>query len=295
MIWKRLLLIDSPVLAIGVACLVGVLAGIAEAQELSALRTREAFKRHPAEEVQENSVGMRFLRVEPGEFLMGSPPDERHRFKGEQQHPVRISEAYWLGMEEVTHRQFWEVMGKPLDTVPDGSLPENGVSWYDAEEFCRKLSELEVERAAGRSYRLPTEAEWEYACRAGTKTVYSWGDDPASGESYAWSSLNSENELKRVGSRKPNPWGFYDMHGSVWEWCADWYDDLPAQEASDPKGPVSGDYRVLRGGAFNSPMTYLRSAIRVPWDPAGPASRGINLGLRVVLVGNSPEGSRTEN
>lgn len=295
MIWKRLLLIDSPVLAIGVACLVGGLAGIAEPQELSALRTREAFKRHRAEEVQENSVGMRFLRVEPGEFLMGSPPDERHRFEGEQQHPVRISEAYWLGMEEVTHRQFREVMGKPLDAAPDGSLPESGVSWYDAEEFCRKLSELEVERAAGRSYRLPTEAEWEYACRAGTKTAYSWGDDPALGESYAWSSLNSENGLKRVGSRKPNPWGFYDMHGSVWEWCSDWYADLPAEKTSDPKGPVSGDYRVLRGGAFNSPTNYLRSAIRVPWDPAGPASRGINLGLRVVLVGNSPEGSRTED
>lgn len=252
------------------------------------VRARTAFA---SEDVVENSLGMRFIRVEPGEFLMGSPADEPHRFAGEQQHQVRLTKAYFLGMEEVTVNQYKAVMGKPLRPAPDGNLPEIGISWYDAEDFCRKLTELEAEQNAGRSYRLPTEAEWEYACRAGTRTVYSWGDDPEQGESYAWSVANSAEGTKRVGSRKPNPWGFYDMHGSVWEWCSDWYDDLPAEPATDPKGPATGEFRVLRGGAFNSPLTYLRSAIRVPWDPAGQPSRGINLGLRVVLVIDAPENS----
>lgn len=246
------------------------------------------------EEVKENSLGMRFILVEPGEFLMGSPVEEPHRFACEQQHLVRLTKAYWLGMEEVSVNQYKAVMGQPLRPTSDGNCPETCVSWFDAENFCRKLSQSEAEQAAGRSYRLPTEAEWEYACRAGTRTVYSWGDDPNQGESYAWSQGNSASTIKRTGSRKPNPWGFYDLHGNAWEWCSDWYDDLPAEPVTDPKGPASGEFRVLRGGAFNSPVTYLRSATRVPLEPAGKQSRGINLGLRVVLVLESPEATSVD-
>ena len=249
---------------------------------------------HQNPEVLENSVGMRFIKCPAGEFQMGSPVEEQHRFGGEQQHLVRISEAFWLGMEEVSVSQFRAVMGKSLSNNPDGNIPEYQVTWYDADDFCRKISELDAERAAGRSYRLPTEAEWEYACRAGTQTVYSWGDDPAEGENHAWSARNSNRSHRRVGSRQPNAWGFYDMHGNVWEWCSDWYDDLPATPLTDPKGPATGEYRVLRGGAYDSPVTYLRAATRVPWEPAGSDARGNNVGFRVVLV-IAAEEPRSEN
>jgi len=118
------------------------------------------------------------------------------------------------------------------------------VSWEDAVEFCRKLSELPAERAAGFAYRLPTEAEWEYACRAGTTTAYSFGDDSAELGEYAWYAENSGGRTQPVGQKKPNPWGLYDMHGNVWEWCQDWHAAYPTGSVTDPTGPSSGSFRV---------------------------------------------------
>ncbi len=238
-----------------------------------------------AKEFVENSVGMRFIKVQPGEFLMGSPPTEAHRFACEQQHRVRITKAYWLGMEEVTVKQYKAVVGKSLTNSEDQNVPEQGISWYDAQDFTNRLSQLEAEKSAGRSYRLPTEAEWEYACRAGTQTIYSWGDDPADGREFAWAATNSERVVKRAGSLKPNAWGFHDMHGSVWEWCSDWYGELPAGDEIDPQGPPSGDSKVIRGGSFSLPFSYLRSASRVPLAPIFLSEgEGQSIGLRLVLM-----------
>jgi formylglycine-generating enzyme required for sulfatase activity len=153
------------------------------------------------------------------------------------------------------------------------------VSWDDAVEFCRKLSALPAEKAAGYVYRLPTEAEWEYACRAGTRTKYSFGDDESELGDYAWHASNSGNTTHPVGGKKPNPCGLYDMHGNVWEWCQDWHGDYPSGAVTDPTGPSSGSYRVLRGGSWNYFSEDCRSAYRYWYTPD---YRGLNLGFRVL-------------
>lgn len=233
----------------------------------------------------ENSVGMRLVKIMPGEFLMGSPETERSRFECERQHKVRITKAFWIGVEEVTVEQYSTVLNRELNKLDDGNHPEDHLSWHDAEAFCRKLSELEPEKLAGRNYRLPTEAEWEYACRAGTNTAYFWGDDPNGADDSAWHLKNFGGLRKRVGSRKPNPWGLHDMNGSLWEWCSDWYAELPSDEQTDPQGPLSGEQRVVRGGALDSPAGYIRSASRAPANPSFlRANEGQNIGFRVVMV-----------
>lgn len=233
----------------------------------------------------ENSIGMRLVKIMPGEFLMGSPETEPSRFECERQHKVRITKAFWIGVEEVTIEQYSNVLNRELNKAQDGNLPVRHLNWHDAEAFCRKLSELEPEKLTGRNYRLPTEAEWEYACRAGTNTAYFWGDDPSAADEYAWNQKNSSMLQKRAGSRKPNPWGLHDMHGSLWEWCSDWYAELPSEEQTDPQGPLSGEQRVVRGGALDSPSGYFRSASRAPATPSLLYSNeGHNIGFRVVMV-----------
>ena len=228
---------------------------------------------------------MRFVKIKPGEFLMGSPESEPDRFECERQHKVRITKAFWIGVEEVTVEQYSTVLNREFNDAQDGSQPEDHLSWHDAEAFCRKLSELEPEKTTGRNYRLSTEAEWEYACRAGTQTAFFWGDDPQAADDYAWSLKNSAVLRKRVGSRKPNPWGLHDMNGSLWEWCSDWYGELPSEEQTDPQGPLSGEQRVVRGGAFDSSIGYLRSASRAPANPSFfSPNEGQDIGFRVVMV-----------
>ena len=149
--------------------------------------------------------------------------------------------------------------------------------WYDAVEFCRKLSDLPAEKSAGHVYRLPTEAEWKYACRAGTTTKYSFGDRASELGDYAWYRDNSGKTTHPVGGKKPNPWGLYDMHGNVWEWCQDWYGDYPSGAVTDPTGPASGDRRVLHGGSFFLRTSDVRSAYRNNYQPA---TRGNAIGFR---------------
>jgi formylglycine-generating enzyme required for sulfatase activity len=233
----------------------------------------------------ENSVGMRLVKIMPGEFLMGSPESEPDRFECERQHKVRITNAFWIGVEEVTIDQYSAVLNREPNIALDGNQPERYLSWHDAEAFCRKLSELPPEKMFGRSYRLPTEAEWEYACRAETQTVFFWGEDPNAAADYTWNLKNSSVLQKRAGSRKPNPWGLHDMNGGLWEWCSDWYAELPSEEQTDPQGPLSGEQRVVRGGAFDSPVSYIRSASRAPANPSFlRANEGQNIGFRVVMV-----------
>jgi formylglycine-generating enzyme required for sulfatase activity len=166
-------------------------------------------------------------------------------------------------------------------------FPVEQVSWEDAVEYCRKLSELPEERAAGRVYRLPTEAEWEYACRAGSQTKWSFGDAESSFGEYAWYGANSDSTTHRVGEKKANAWGLYDMHGNVWEWCSDWYGEEYYRESprEDPLGPASeGSARSNRGGGWDYRPVHCRSAFRfanLPVDRYG------SLGFRVA---RSPSG-----
>ena len=215
-----------------------------------------------------NSVGMVLVPIPAGEFMMGSPDSAKAPGSGEKpQHLVKITKPFYLSVNEVTQRQYEKVMGvRPwqgkgyMKEGPDYAATY--VSWNDAVEFCRKLSEQE-----GVKYRLPTEAQWEYTCRAGTTTAYSYGDDESKLGEHAWVPTNAweigEKYAHLVGQKRPNPWGLYDMHGNVWEWCQDWHGLYGSEKAvSDPGGPASGSRRVLRGGSFNNVTDNCRSAFR---------------------------------
>jgi formylglycine-generating enzyme required for sulfatase activity len=236
-----------------------------------------------------NSIGMKLVRIPKGTFTMGN------------HHEVKISKDYYLGVTEVTQGQYEKVMGaNPSyfkgDAVGGDSSnhPVEQVSWEDAVEFCKKLSELPEEKKAGRVYRLPTEAEWEYACRAGSKTAYSFGADLKSLGDYAWFDKNSNNQTHPVGEKKANAWGLYDMHGNVWEWCSNWYDDeYPKGADSDPSGPTKGSRRVCRGGSWLSVAEIFRSARRSRYLPV---YRFSDYGFRVALsssgIPQSPEADK---
>ncbi len=244
-----------------------------------------------------NSIGMKLALVPAGEFLMGSPEGEENRGDDEQQHRVRITQPFYLGVYEVTQEEYQKVMGANpsyFSSRGDGEahvsgidtrrFPVEGVSWEDAVEFCRRLSEKE-----GRPYRLPTEAEWEYACRAGTTTEYYTGNgERALGEAGWYGALstpvgNSEKRPHRVGQKRPNAFGLYDMHGNVCEWCSDWYDGsyYATSPVADPQGPSSGSLRVFRGGGWGIFPVYCRSADRL-WHV--PSFRYRVLGFRVASV-----------
>jgi len=201
--------------------------------------------------------------------------------------PVTITRAFELGKTVVTQKQWTDVMGtdpwnwEDLKETGD-NYPAVYVSWNDASLFCEHLTSYEREAgrlSANQTYRLPTEAEWEYACRAGTTTAYSFGDDKSSLGDYAW--YDSGSELHEVATKKPNPWGLFDMHGNVWEWCEDWHEDS-LSGGNDPKGPSSGSDRVLRGGNWNSDASNCRSALRS--HVYYPASRYGYFGFRIVRV-----------
>jgi formylglycine-generating enzyme required for sulfatase activity len=225
-----------------------------------------------------NSVGMKLTLIPPGEFLMGSPDSDQDVPDDEKpQHRVRITKPFYLGMYEVTQEQYERVMVEnPSHFQGDAQRPVETVSWEDAMDFCRRLSEKE-----DHEYRLPIEAEWEYSCRAGTQTKYSFGDDPGELGEYAWFRGNSSSETHAVGQKKANAWGLYDMQGNVWEWCADWYqiDYYGSSPPQDPVGPSSGAYRVLRGGSWLSTARNSRSAVR---GRLRPVYRFHYLGFRVA-------------
>jgi formylglycine-generating enzyme required for sulfatase activity len=197
--------------------------------------------------------------IQPGTFTMGSPANEVERWDTEgPQMAVTISWGFWMGKYQVSQGEYLAVMGNnPSGNPGDTNRPVEQANWEDATNYCGKLTQRE--RAAGRIainhvYRLPTEAEWEYACRAGTTTRFSYGDDPGYTNltNYAWYSDNSGATTHPVGRKLPNPWGLYDMHGNVWEWCQDWYGDYAGGIAQDPQGPATGSARVFRGGPWGN-------------------------------------------
>ena len=228
---------------------------------------------------------------------MGSPDSDKVAQDDEKpQHRVRITRPFYLGATEVTQGQYRAVTGQsPSYFKGSDDLPVEQVSWNDAIAFCDKLSELEKGSLGGARYRLPTEAEWEYACRGGSTTRYSFGDDAARLGEFAWYNGNSDGKTHPVGQKRPNAWGLYDMHGNVWEWCQDGYekDYYGHSPDADPLGPSQASARVIRGGGWRFFPQHARSASRrgtlrgsgtTTWGSAWPESS---------LVGEVEKGKRS--
>jgi len=238
-----------------------------------------------------NSIGMKLRLIPAGVFVMGSPESDRRADHDEHpQHKVRITKPFYLGVYEVKQAEYEKLMrenpssfskgGHGADRVSGRDTsghPVDNVSWDDAVKFCKKLSTKE-----GNTYRLPTEAEWEYACRARTTMRYYFGDDAASLGAYAWYKDNSD-ETHPAGEKKPNAWGLHDMCGNVWEWCQDWYGRsyYAVSPTDDPPGPDSASNRVFRGGSWNLEPWFCRAAIRGRGDPLDGFDY---LGFRVAAV-----------
>jgi formylglycine-generating enzyme required for sulfatase activity len=241
-----------------------------------------------------NKVTMKLILIPAGKYMMGSPETEAGRDDDEgPQHEVTISKPFYMGVYEVTQEQYEQIMGKNPSILKGAQNPVEYVSWDEAVEFCKKLSQK-----TGKTVQLPTEAQWEYACRAGSKTRFGFGDkgeDLCKYENcynkpnmnvFPWlddkSHTDGFDKTAPVGSLKPNDWGLYDMHGNVCEWCSDWYGDSYANAKNqDPTGPDSGRLRVHRGGSWRDYPSNCRSADR-GWS--FPVSLGYNLGFRVVVV-----------
>ncbi len=232
------------------------------------------------------------VKIPAGSYTMGSPVAEAGRDSDEQQHRVEITQGFSLSATEVTQAQYQAVMGANPSNFKGPDLPVEKVSWLDAVQFCNKLSEREGLKpayringsnvtwdAAAPGYRLPTEAEWEYACRAGTATAYNVGDGEADLGRAAWYDWNSDSKTHPVGKKAANTWGLYDMHGNVWEWCWDSYWDYDAGSLRDHQGAAGGSYLVDRGGSWINGSWGCRSAVRGGDDPSYAA---YDLGFRVA-------------
>jgi sulfatase modifying factor 1 len=238
-----------------------------------------------------NSIGMELIRIRAGKFLMGSPLNEEGRYDDECQHEVNLSRDFYLGAYDVTVADFSKFVSDTgyrteaeraheRNTWKHPKFPQNDnypvvmVSWNDAVAFCEWLTTKE-----GSHYRLPTEAEWEYTCRAGTKTRFNLGDAKEALDSAGWYN-DPKNEAHEVGQKRANAWGLYDMHGNVWQWCSDRYGPYPVGPVTDPHGPEKGDERVCRGGSWMSvPPRNCRSALR---GHGLPSARDGDGGFRVV-------------
>ena len=234
-----------------------------------------------------DSVSISLRRLGGGHFIMGK--NVRRLFgKSDEspEHPVEITDRFWMGIHEVTQQQYLAVAGKNPSRVKGADLPVETVTWQDAMSFCEQLNQKVADYLGTDLYtvRLPTEAEWEYACRGGTRTAYHSGDDEKTLKSVAWCALNSEKKTHAVGTLAPNPFGLFDMHGNVWELCYDYYEASYYANSvrENPMGPVEGKLRVARGGSFEE-VEHCRSANRWPVKERGAASY---IGFRIVITGN---------
>jgi formylglycine-generating enzyme required for sulfatase activity len=220
-----------------------------------------------------NSIGMKLAYIPAGSFEMGSPPDEKGRQADEYQHGVKLTRPFRIGVTEVTQAQWRAVMGSVRSHFKGDNLPVEKVSWRETVAFCEKLSKKE-----GKTYRLPIEAEWEYACRAGAAGPFG---GTGRVEEMGWYEANSEGRTHPVASKKPNAWGLYDIHGNVSEWCSDYYSpDYPEVVVTDPVGPTKGEYRVIRGGSWD----YFACGCRCAARSSAPASYQFKqTGFRVIM------------
>jgi formylglycine-generating enzyme required for sulfatase activity len=229
------------------------------------------YAQEPKERI-ENSLGMTFVLIQPGKFMMGSPEDEPGRYTGENPHAVNLTDPFYMQTTEVTQGQWMSLMkNNPASQKGCGdNCPVEQVSWDDVQQFIQKLNQKE----GTDKYRLPTEAEWEYACRAGSTSAFPNGNitelqcgrDPNL-DAIGWYCWNSKNKIQPVAQKKPNARGLHDMAGNVQEWCQDWFGVYPYDEVTNPKGPPSGSYRVMRGGAWYSPARDCRCASRFGSPP----------------------------
>lgn len=238
-----------------------------------------------SQELMKNSLGMEFIFISPGAFTMGSPAEAPCRNDDETQHRVTLTRGFYMQTTEVTQGQWMAIMGhNPSSFKNCGTrCPVEDVTWEDVQEYIQKLN-----RQTGQNYRLPTEAEWEYACRAGTDGPFNTGN------CLLTSQANYDGNFPLVGCPKgrfrqspmpvasfaPNSWGLYDMHGNVWEWCSDWYGEYPFGSVTDPVGPSTGTHRVLRGGSWRSVAERCRSTDRRFRMPDNASERR---GFRLVL------------
>jgi len=241
---------------------------------------QEAWAKHLGVPVETtNSIGMKLVLIPAGVFVMGWPDTDRDARPAEKpQHEVRITKPFYLGKYEVTQEQWRAVMGNNRSMFKSPKNPVEQVTWDDCQAFLEKLN---AKHGGGGKFPLPTEAQWEYACRAGSTTRCYFGDGEGSLGEYAWYNGNSGGKTHPVGEKKPNTWGLYDMHGNVLEWCADWYGGYANSSLEDPTGPVGGSGRVCRGGGCTYAAWYCRSAARFI---GGSGYRHYSLGLRVSRV-----------
>jgi len=218
------------------------------------------------------SINYKMNYIRPGTFMMGSPSSEKGRYKDEKQHQVTLTKGFYIGVTEVTQGQWKRIMGNnPSHFKNCGEdCPVEQISWSDCKEFILRLNKREKTRR----YRLPTEAEWEYACRATSRSAFANGQitekdcgHDANLDKIGWYCGNSGKKTHPVAQKKPNSWGLYDMHGNVWEWCQDWHEKYPSLHLTDPKGPTSGSGRIFRGGGWNLSARRCRSAFRDSYSP----------------------------
>ena len=222
----------------------------------------------------DNGLKLEMVLIPAGEFIMGTPASDLDAWSkygnGKLQHRVQITKPFHLGKYLVTQEQWEAVMGNNPSRFKGPKNPVEQVSWADCQQFIDKLNQRQGKPAG--KFQLPSEAQWEYACRAGSLTRYYFGDDKEQLGEYGWYDKNSGRQTHPVGGKKPNAWGLYDMHGNVWEWCQDWLDE--------PTGAETGSARVIRGGSWSSPDWDCRSEFRF----GGPGNGNNMLGFRVALV-----------
>ena len=220
-----------------------------------------------------NSIGMKLAYIPSGAFYMGSPPEQKGRQSDELKHQVKLTRSFCIGVTEVTQARWNAVMGSNRSHFKGNDLPVEKISFKEALKFCKRLSKKD-----GKTYRLPTEAEWEYACRAGLTGRFSGNGNI---DEMAWSKANSEGRTHPVATKKPNAWGLYDMHGNVSEWCNDYYKpDYPENVVVNPVGPAEGQYRVVRGGSWS----YFERGCRCAARSSVPESYQLKqTGMRVVM------------
>jgi len=238
-----------------------------------------------------NPLGMEFVYIPPGEFLMGSRESEVGRFEDENQHQVFIFKGFYIQTTEVTQGQWKKIMGNNPSKFQNcgDNCPVENVSWEDAQEFIKRLNQKEGKEI----YRLPTEAEWEFSARAGSQKAFANGDitqidcEPDSNlDKMGWYCGNADNKTHEVARKSANAWGLYDMHGNVWEWCQDLYGDYPVYAVTVPTGSTEGTVRVVRGGGWVSVVMECRSAKR---DGNAPVLRFSDLGFRLLIpLGETP-------
>jgi formylglycine-generating enzyme required for sulfatase activity len=240
----------------------------------------------PTKPAVTNSIGMKFVWIAPGNFMMGSPKEEKERQDDETQHKVTLTKGFYMGVHLVTQEQYETVMGNnPSNFKGEKNLPVDSVSWDDCQAFIKKLREKDK-----KVYRLPSEAEWEFACRAGTKTPFHFGEtistEQANYNGDFIYGTGKKGVYRRkttpVGSFPANAWGLHDMPGNLWQWCQDWYGEYPQKDVVGPQGADNGKSRVLRGGSWENIPRLCRSAYRNGYVPA-TRGYGLNLGFRLCF------------